>query len=517
LKNIVIFHYHYLPGGVTDVVTSAVISYLQNSSIVDDIRIVSGRKDNLDKLLTKILNTAGKDKTKRIQFDYLPSIDYLENLSENDTAETIKNELLNKYKSDKSIWWIHNYHLGKNPYFTKALLEISHSENQKMVFHIHDFPECSRYALLNRLKTHIKEDLYPQNSNIHYAVINARDYHYLRAAGIQREMITLLENPICPVTLEKGNRQNTYDKLTDSFSRTFPSWEAKSPYMLYPVRAIRRKNIAEAALIAILTDKNIIITLPGVSDAEKQYSEKCEKIFTDGLSPGIFGIGYAIDDLGISFEQLISSSSMIVSTSVQEGFGYLFLNSLNWGKPLFAKDLDILDSFKDSFKGFPSSFYDHFKIHLNKEEKELLIESYRIKIESLNRQTKLSSKSELLYKFTQIIDKKYTDFSYLSLNMQISILNKLKKNKRFLQNCRRYNGTHIKKINSYFKLDISPEHHILEKSWSFLSYCRKTEKILLKLEKNDEYTVKKASGLSTCETLQNYFASPEYLRLIYDE
>ena len=517
MKNLIIFHYHFLPGGVTDVVTSAAISYLNHSKMIGKITIVSGRQKNLENITSKIRKSLRRNSKKSICHEVLPSIDYLENLSDGITTETIKYEILERYASEDNIWWIHNYHLGKNPYLTKALIEIADDRKQNMVFHIHDFPECSRYALLKRLKDVIKGDLYPRTANVHYAVINSRDFHFLTEAGIEKELITLLENPIKPVIIQSDRKKDTYAKLSGSIADSFPGWRKKEPYMLYPVRAIRRKNIAEAALISSLTDKNIIITLPGVSEAEKAYSNSCKEIFTSGLAPGMFGIGFEMENYDISFDELIGSSSVIVSSSVQEGFGYLFLNSMNWGKPLFARDLDILTSFKKSFKNFPSHFYHYFSVPLESNESEILQSEYFFKLKALQSELDEEKLEELQQLFAGILDSPEIDFSYLTLDLQISVLKRISVDCAYREKCRNLNRANINIINDYFELDISPNHKILEKNWSFASYCIKTDKILQKFDKSPICLNREKRKKPIFETMQFYFTTPDYFRLLYDE
>lgn len=517
MKHLIIFHYHFLPGGVTDVVSSSVTAYLTHSRLISRITIVSGRTSNLDIMEQKIRKSLPETKQKSLSFEHLPSIDYQENLPSGTSSVTIKKELLEKFGSEKNIWWIHNYHLGKNPFFTKALIDISQLNKQKMVFHIHDFPECSRHRLLKRLTEEIQGDFYPRNNNSHYAVINNRDYKFLTDAGLNREKITLLENPVKTVNLETDGKKEIITRLSDKLSGRFPGWKNNQPYMLYPVRAIRRKNIAEAALIAALSEKNLIVTLPGISETEKEYSRKCETIFTEGLSPGMFGIGYAIGEFGISFEELISSSSMIISSSVQEGFGYLFLNSMNWGKPLFAKNLDILDSFKKSFEGYPSLFYNRFSVPLETEEKETLEMLYRKKSDRLSECFSPSVLTDLNAQFHQIINCDYTDFSYLSLDMQINILKKIKEDYDFLKKCRKINQSHIKIINNFFEMEINPNHEIIEENWSYPAYNKKTEEILNFFGRKAPKTDQIHQNPPIYETMQSRFQTVEYLRVLYDE
>lgn len=498
-------------------VSSAVISYILHSKIIENVTIVSARTANIDKLLTKIRNSIPESKWGVVNIEYFPSMDYLEKLSPHVSAENIRTELLKRFESDDNIWWIHNYHLGKNPLFTKALVDIAHSGRQKIVFQIHDFPECSRYSLLRRLRHTMGIDIYPQNGNVHYAVINQRDYRFLIQAGMDKKQISILENPIAGSKFNNKLQNRIKTELSGDLSMPFPSWKKEQPYMIYPVRAIRRKNIIEAALIAVLSEKNLIITLPGVSDAEIKYSEKCERVFKNGFSPGMFGIGLVIEDHGISFEELIGSASMVLSTSVQEGFGYLFLNSLNWGKPLLAKDLDILDSFKDSFKNYPASFYDHFSIPLKESDKRLLGDLYRNKIESMKNTINHWDKENLHASFSQILNKKYTDFSYLTVNMQIKILEVLKTDTVFLERCRRINKFHLDKLNYLFDIKTSSQQEILQEKWSYSSYCRKSEEIIKLLDINRRKNILQMQKHSISEAMEHFFTTREYFRLLYDE
>jgi hypothetical protein len=490
---------------------------MQFSREINKITIVSGRDKNLENMVEKIHKAIPAEKRDSINFEICPYLDYFENLSEKMTFSYIREKLMERYSSDENIWWIHNYHLGKNPFFTKALLEIIKATSQKMILQIHDFPECSRYSLLKRIKEYIKEDLYPQNHHVKYAVINSRDQHYLVKAGIDKNSVYLLENPI--TITEKSYKINNeiIKKLSDGISDDFPGWIPDSPYMLYPVRAIRRKNVAEAALIASLSRKNVIITLPGVSESEKNYSQKCLEIFRKNLAPGMFGIGFLINDYGISFDELIASSSLILSSSVQEGFGYLFLNSMNWGKPLIAKDLDILDSFKNSFSGFPATFYDALYVPLDKNERDEQIDLYLKKTELLSAVMKEERTEILQQNFRDIFSTEQVDFSYLSLDKQIDVLEKIQKCAEYRLKCIKINNKIINIVENYCSLNVSQNHEILNNKWSFESYAGKADKILSSLCKDSKYKEQKGVNGFIYKTLESYFASPGYLRLIYDE
>lgn len=517
MKDLVIFHYHFLPGGVTDVVVSAVQSYLQYSSVINNITIVSGRADNLDEVEAKIAGSLTDGNKRRFSVQLLREIDYAERIDDKTSPDILGKMLIDRFGNEENIWWVHNYHLGKNPFFTAALLDISQKTDQKMVFHIHDFPECSRYRLLNSLKEVIKEDLYSHSPSIRYAVINSRDYQNLISAGLSKDRVFLLENPLKISSEDFAGSKETSLKLSRYFGNRFPGWKKDEDYMLYPVRAIRRKNIGEAAFLSILADKNIIVSLPGVSHMERSYSQKCSGIFTSGLAPGMFGIGYEIEEAGVSFHELISSSSIICSSSVQEGFGYLFLNSINWGKPLVARDLDMLESFKPAFSRYKAHFYSDLNIPKSDIPDDALLRKYKEKITALENVLSRSARERLASHFENMCRSGTVDFSYLPLSLQIDIIKRAISDRSFIDHCIDINKTLIEKINRYFFADCSHRRNLLEEKWSYETYSRSTDEILRSFSAPVSLAEPPKAPKTVYESIVANFANPAYLRLLYDD
>jgi hypothetical protein len=68
---------------------------------------------------------------------------------------------------------------------------------------------------------------------------------------------------------------------------------------------------------------------------------------------------------------------------VQEGFGYLFLQSLAWGRPLLARDLDVLEGMRDLFAGRPVELYREVRAPLPARVRRRLLEAYRRKLDRL--------------------------------------------------------------------------------------------------------------------------------------
>lgn len=512
---LIVFHYHLLPGGVTQVIKSAAIAALRYIPGIDGITLVSGKSDNSGKVVSEIrdgiksfISNADVDSVT------IPELGYISDMDNYPDPGILTDTLLNRFKGD--LWWIHNYHIGKNPFFTEAVLQIAeHIHEQHIVLHIHDFPEAARYLNLEALHTHVTMPLYPVSSNIKYVTINGRDREFLTAAGIPEEMVFLLNNPVEPLEREKGEwRKETGRRIEKVLSRSSSSYIKGAPLIIYPVRTIRRKNILEAGLLARCsrTPVNLLVTLPGVSETEKGYSDLVDICFNSGLIPGAAQAGLKAAEDNISFLDLIDAGNLIISSSVQEGFGYLFINSLQWNRPLFARDLKIIDGFREIFQKKESYFYNEIVIPLGKSLKELLSKEYSRKIREV--ETILDNRiiSSLNQNIKLLLQMNTIDFSYLSPSMQIDFLKHLA-DPGLLKETRRLNIINInmmEKILSKGKTDFEKE--TIER-FSLSNHAEQIQKIISSFEDRI------AGNIHTMDIQDNMlksFAELSSIRLLYD-
>src|SRR5690606_29176205 len=114
-----------------------------------------------------------------------------------------------------------------------------------LLLQIHDLAEDGRPHLYYR------DAAYP--SDCHYAVINQRDRRRLVQSGLNPEAVHYLPNPVAPIA-----------------AASYP--EQPEDHVLYPVRAIRRKNIGEAMLLSLFFPDRLplSITLPPNSAADRK-------------------------------------------------------------------------------------------------------------------------------------------------------------------------------------------------------------------------------------------------------
>ncbi len=421
---IALFHYHLKPGGVTDVIVHSVRAILTRIPKISEIRLVTGNEDGTNAVMSKIregLNSASADK---IKLDILSEVAYVPDGEVLD-IDSIARRLEARYDED-TLWWVHNYHLGKNPYFTSALMKTAARGHRNILLHIHDFPECGRIDNQLRLDKVLDSPAYPMGPRIRYAVINERDRRLLSNAGME-QVVTLLSNPVPPPPQGSFDPKRVKVALEETCKYVNPGYIPDGKILLYPVRAIRRKNVLEAGMMAILLEEpvNLIITLPGTSLQEKAYSDNVENAFKTGLIPGVWCPGQSGHPL-LNYPNLASNCDGVISTSVQEGFGYLFLNALHWRKPLLARYLDILDDILGLYGEYPRRFWADFRVPLDKSLIQRTEQAYLRKIQDQSHVLPERVLKSLHSSVKKFASSDTIDISLLSVPDQLEMLKKAK-------------------------------------------------------------------------------------------
>ncbi len=479
------------------------------------ITIAAGCEENTEKVKNSLHSPDDVD------IKIIPEIYYRDSSLSfgEEEVKALSDKLLNNFSG--TVWWIHNFQLGKNPLFTAAVLHIIRNyPQQKFILHIHDFPECARYDNLEAISIPLIGDPYPARPNIVYCLINSRDRDMLIAAGIPEKQVLLLNNPVeSTEPVQKPSEQQRLKLRKDLFAcfkQDFPRLSEDGKILFYPVRSIRRKNILEAGLIASASEAavNLIVSLPGVSSQEKQYSDLCAESFSNGLIPGIFGTGLAKDDSIPSYEQMPGISDLIVSTSVQEGFGYLFINSVQWQIPLFARSLETMGGLEPLLRNHENCFYDRFDVPVDSRTVSVLKDLYLKKLESISVYLTDSRIAEL----KEIIESEFTadiaDYAYLPVVEQLNCLKKAAGSADYRKALNELNKKTFSEL--YRLLDtadagvipdtngFSPENHALT--------IKKAADIL-----NSEFeTSRTGDPAHVQKNLIDGFAGLDYMRLLYD-
>lgn len=515
--NITIFHYHLKPGGVTQVITQSIKAMLLHLPAVSSITLVAGSRENVEAELQKLKEELPQHQSA-ITFDHVPEINYLEDAPHTRVAD-LEHILTTRYKG--SLWWVHNYHLGKNPVFTEALVRIADNiPEQKIVFHIHDFPESGRYENMDRLYSMMDSPLYPVTSNVRYAVINGRDRDNLVEAGMDPRQLSLLHNPCEGTALDRDDRKQARTTLGKALEESAYEFHPGAPIMLYPVRTIRRKNVLEGGLLSRCLGQpvNLVVTLPGVSSQERPYSQLVSSCFVQHLIPGAWGIGDPEAGYDLPFSTVVTATDLIFSSSVMEGFGYLFINALSWGKPLFARNLPTLRSIEEVFRSFSSYFYRGIEVPLTSSQRKELRQAYLGYLEEVRSSLPEQILRQLKTEIETVTEKNAIDFSFLSVDLQHRILQQAQE-QRFQDRIREDNPVIFRRLHSLLEVEETPRHEIVQAHFSLERFAATAEEIL------DSFTdpdIGEEPGVSATEKqrsieieIQKRFATLETMRLLF--
>jgi hypothetical protein len=230
------------------------------------------------------------------------------------------------------LWHIHNHSLGKNPSLTAAVSLLAES-GERILLHPHDFAEDGRpgnYLSLSK----VYQRAYPTGPTIHYAALNQRDRGFLaQMLKDSPSPVHLLANAVPPSTPFSESQEEKVLDLPENL-------------LLYPVRAVRRKNLGELALLASSHQDFHFANSLGPTNPEfipifedwKQFGKEL------GL-PLTYGLGEHTD---ATFPQMVGHAQSILSVSVAEGFGLGFLEPWTFGKGLCGRNLpDITSDFAE--------------------------------------------------------------------------------------------------------------------------------------------------------------------------
>lgn len=233
-----------------------------------------------------------------------------------ESAAAIDRAIHLKWKDGCDLVHVHNPTLAKNRNFLKILKTLQ-KKGVKLFLQIHDFAEDGRPL------AYFSEDDYVQDC--HYGVINSRDYDILLNAGLKPEGLHKIFNTINPLNLGSAG-------------------SSLKNYVLYPIRAIRRKNIGEAILLSLFfkNKASLVITLPPNSPMDIKSYEGWKGFVKENNLNVIFDAG-----LNLAFSDLVSFADYLITTSITEGFGFSFLEPWTAKKILWGRKLpDVCRDFE---------------------------------------------------------------------------------------------------------------------------------------------------------------------------
>jgi glycosyltransferase involved in cell wall biosynthesis len=297
---IAFLHYHLKTGGVTTCLKQQVAA-LKNDC---DMFVITGEKP---------------EEAFPVDTFHIPELAYStfyrKPINPQDIADTVINAIQTRFNGPGDILHVHNPILAKNKNFLK-ILKAMQKRGITLFLQIHDFAEDGRPP------SYFAEE-YP--ADCHYSVVNSRDYRILLKAGLKKEGLHHLFNTVnLPVSQ--------------------PASSDGGPYVVYPIRGIRRKNIGEAILLSLFfeNDETLVITLPPNSPADMESYKDWKAFSADHHLRVEFDAG-----LNRPFDAIVRSARYLLTTSITEGFGFSFMEPWLFEKWVWGRKLsDICTDFE---------------------------------------------------------------------------------------------------------------------------------------------------------------------------
>ncbi len=325
--------------------------------------------------------------------------------------EEVDGAMLRQWGSQADILHLHNHSLGKN-FALPLVVSRWAREGRRLLLQIHDFAENGRPANYRRMlealggQPGLDACLYPMAPRIRYATLNSADRKRLVLAGL-KSACELLPNP---VSLPPGGEPVEKSAL------------GADRLIVYPTRAIRRKNIGEALLWAALAspDEKVVLTAAPQSGPDLAVYEEWTTFAGSLDLPVLFdGQGF----FGRSTKDFLLGADVCLTTSVAEGFGMAFLEPWLAGCPLAGRDLPaVTGDFRHAGLAL-ESLYQRLDVPLDWVGREAVRELAKAKIRATCEAYEVSFRDEFMrVAWEALVQKDMVDFGRLDEILQRKII-----------------------------------------------------------------------------------------------
>ncbi|WP_456325645.1 hypothetical protein [Desulfonauticus submarinus] len=474
MMKVAIVHYHLKKGGVTSVILNTLLSC---SSEIKFLILVGERPEF-------------PVSSKWIEIPGLAYEDKRPDISVSDLVSQMEQACKDFFGTLPDLWHFHNHCLGKNLLVPKVVWKLA-QKGCPLLLQVHDFPEDGRannyQSMLDKIGENKREllakFLYPIGEHIHYALLNQRDVYFLQRAGAPEKNVHFLPNPVA------FNSFTTRPK-----KEIFPN----KRFWLYPTRAIRRKNIGEFIFWAIIYQDDIFATtrVPENPRFWPFFLRWKKFVHTNNIKNVYFELAAKY-----GFENVLNSADVLLTTSVSEGFGLVFLEPWLKNKPLAGRDLpEITLDFKQ--KGvFLENLYQRLDIPLEWLDYNLIWEKLQNGLQYSFRAYGLTpKKDDFDLTWSSWVKDNKIDFGCLDEDLQEHVLKNILKDK-----------TNRRLFSLELRQDkIEENKRYIEKKFGYLSYKKRLCTIYNKVGLSSASSLSSLDGM----VLLKLFLSPQRFKLL---
>ena len=265
---------------------------------------------------------------------------------------------------DVDVVLMENLSVGINPSITYAFYLWSRREYQqgtskRFLVRVHDFAQQrpANFHNIKKFQAYMPVDmpdwhqiLYPSTPNVEYIAINTTDYFRLLDHGIEARRVWYVPNSIDASLCQHDDGQSQLRELLNRQKAIDP----EASLLFYPVRAIPRKNVEEAFFLLKMLNNlaaepdykakysldkkfHLVVSLEGSSPEEKAYTQRLRDYAVQHHLPVTIDISdlvglhreYDPDQpdrlLKYGVADMYAAARMTLTTSVMEGFGFVFI------------------------------------------------------------------------------------------------------------------------------------------------------------------------------------------------
>lgn len=331
--SLAVVHYHWRPGGVRRVIETA-LPTLARTGRFHRVTLAAGVAPEASWLAS--LRAAMGPVPLDVQL--FPSFAYRSTSSASVPHEQVRNDCRRwlAREGEDSVVWAHNLALGRNAALAAALGAAAKESGALFLSHHHDFLFDNRWGHWAAWRADGPGDLaaaaeafFPSGPRTVHLCPNRAD-HSLLARGFGTRAVHL-PNPVVVPRARSGERAAARDFLSRQGGHDASCW-------LMPCRLMRRKNIAEAVLLArwLAPDANVVTT-GGPSSAEEQsYATHLAGVARRDRWPLRLSVVEG-DAAAPPVAALLACADAVVSTSLREGFGLTAYEAGAAGRPVLAR------------------------------------------------------------------------------------------------------------------------------------------------------------------------------------
>jgi hypothetical protein len=340
-RNLVVVHYHLRPGGVRRIIELALPHTAQASPTpLGAIVLATGEKPESDwrEIVTRSLPGMP------VHFFCEPAFRYLS--EQRSSPEVVRGKvrsalekLARTFSPTETLFWAQNLALARNLILSDELAKFSSRHGLALLSHHHDLWFENRWARWSEMRTcgfrslaAVARASFAAKARVCHVTINKLDHAVLsKHLGSQAKCL--------PNLAERGGRPSRAQV------RAARSWLKSHlgddcPVWIFPTRFLRRKNLAEAVLLARwLRPEGWFITTAGVSSREEQnYARRLEGMALREKWKARFRV-LDSNNSAPPIGDIVMASEVMLLTSAQEGFGLPYLEAAAFEKPLIARHL----------------------------------------------------------------------------------------------------------------------------------------------------------------------------------